>query len=134
MRDLPDAGGPVINSDSAKDKDSVSLLAGRARAVGKLRRKLVHHSFELDALVSIQDLHNAGLPGGSQIVELILQALIVLAVIVEHQRKFFGLRRRETKLALETVENRVMAGLMRVHMRGWCRRTMNPAVQTELHR
>lgn len=40
MRDLPEAGGPVINSDSAKDQDSVQVILPVAQAAN------AHHEWK----------------------------------------------------------------------------------------
>ena len=60
-RDLPDAGGPVINSESAK----VHYKLGEAGLMrSELRREVAHHLLELFPLFGIQNRDDARLPGG----------------------------------------------------------------------
>src|SRR5665213_547339 len=80
-RDFPDAGGPEIRRFKfplyGRTSERLLLFAGQ------LRRQLGAYLLEFFALARLQDLENPGQASRTQIVELVLQALIVVAVVLE---------------------------------------------------
>ena len=65
-----------------------------------MRSQLGAHLFELLALAGLEDLNNPAQSRGPEIVELILEALVVVAVILKHYGDLVGLFRGYRLVAL----------------------------------
>lgn len=96
----------------------------------QLRGELVHHLFEFFALARLEDLHNSGMPSGTKIVELILQALVVVAKIFQHHGDLIRLFRGEIQLGLKVLKDSLTAGFPGRSCRG---RTVKPLMQSIAH-
>src|SRR5947207_15062116 len=74
------------------------------RLAGQLRDQLAPHLLEFLPLTGLEDLKNPAQSGGTQIVELILQALVVVAVVLQYYGDLIGLLSGEIQLGLEILE------------------------------
>lgn len=70
-----------------------------------MRSQLGAHLFELLALAGLEDLNNPAQSRGPEIVELILEALVVVAVILKHYGDLVGLFRGEIQLGLKVLKD-----------------------------
>jgi len=107
MRDFPEDGGPEIRrfnfplygedflsaqrgsrSKEVEEKDRGPLRCARLflGLFSELRHELIHHLFEFLALPGLQDLDDPGSAGRAQVIQLVLEALVVMAIIFQHYR------------------------------------------------
>jgi hypothetical protein len=103
------------------------LLLGFARQLGS---QLGAHLLEFIALPRLKDLENPAQSRGTQIVELILQALVVVAIILEHDGDLIGLFRGKIQLGPKVLKDSFPIGV------SWWRRRchpVEPVVQSIAH-
>jgi len=75
-----------------------------------LRGQLGTHLFELFALVGLEDLDYSAQSCGPQIVELILEAFVVVAIILQHHGDLICLFRGEIQFGLKVLKDSFPAG------------------------
>src|SRR2546421_13032020 len=78
----------------------ILLLAGF-----QLRRELRHHLLEFRPLLRIENLKDAISSRGAQIVELVFQALVVMAVVFEDAAELLSLLGRKIQAIFEILQN-----------------------------
>jgi len=71
----------------------------------QLGGKLCHHFLEFLTLRGVEYIENPVLPGCPQIVELVLKAVVIVAVIVQHQCDFLGLIGGKIQLGFEVLQD-----------------------------
>ena len=108
-----------------------SLVAGLLlRFPAQLRNQLGPHLLEFLALAGLQDLENPAQASGTQIVELILQALVIVTVILEHHGDLIGLLGGKVQFGFEILEHGIVAGFPGRRGGGYA---MEPVVQSIFH-
>ena len=95
-----------------------------------MRSQLGPHLFELLALAGLEDLNNPAQSRGAEVVELVLQALVVVAIVLQHYRDLIRLFRGEIQLGLEVLKDSFP---IRVAGRRCGHNLVEPVVQSILH-
>ena len=97
----------------------------------QLRGQLGPHLLEFLALAGLEDLLNPAQSRGTQIVELILQALVVMAIILQHHGDLIRLFRGEIQLGLKVLKDSFPIGVPRRRRRS--SNAVDPVVQSIAH-
>jgi hypothetical protein len=97
----------------------------------QLRCQLGHHLLEFLALAGLEDLNDSGMSRGTKIVELILEALVVVAKILQHHGDLIGLFRGEIELGLKVLKDSFPIGI--AGRRGGSSYPVQPVMQSILH-
>ena len=127
--DFPEAAGPEISRFKfplyGRRED---LLLGFA---GQLRSQLGPHLFEFLALAGLEDLANPAQARGAEVVELILEAFVIVAVVLKNDRDLVRLFRRKIQLGLKILKDGIVTGFPDEGSGG--NDTMQTVVETILH-